>query len=252
MEDIDPPREEPGAARAILRTLEHHHLLWDDEVLWQHQRMDAYAHATDQLVSSGLAYRCNCRRKDLAALGSRYPGTCRNRKRSAHLPHAVRLRIDPDREQAFEDDLLGPYGESVADSSGDFIIRRRDGLPAYQLAVAVDDAFQGITTVMRGADLLDSTPRQLYLLQTFELATPRYAHHPILTNEEGQKLSKQTHAPALNERAIAGNLNFALRFLGQREYHEGADDVEFLLKMATKNWRRGQIPRATSLYLPCP
>jgi len=164
MEDIDPPREEAGAAEAILHSLETHGLLWDGEVLWQHNRLSAYAEITHQLLTSGLAYRCDCRRKDLAQLGPKYSGHCRTRNLPESQPHAVRLLVDDRHAGTFTDVFQGEQAITSAESAGDFIIRRRDGLPAYQLAVAVDDAYQGISSIVRGADLLDSTPRQVLSL----------------------------------------------------------------------------------------
>ncbi|MFT5481861.1 MAG: glutamyl-Q tRNA(Asp) synthetase [Halieaceae bacterium] len=247
MEDIDPPREEPGAADAILRSLEAHGLHWDESVLWQHSRLEAYAEVTNSLLQSGAAFRCDCRRKDLASIGGPYPGTCRNRELPTANSHAVRLKVDADCDIQFEDVFQGDFTQSLTAVSGDFIIRRRDKLPAYQLAVAIDDQFQNITTVMRGADLLDSTPRQIHVMGALGAAVPEYAHHAVLTNIEGQKLSKQTHAPILNHDSVIANLKFALQFLAQEQPTEIDLDTEELLQWAVAHWHRSAVPRVLSL-----
>ncbi|MDX9766175.1 MAG: tRNA glutamyl-Q(34) synthetase GluQRS [Ectothiorhodospiraceae bacterium] len=219
IEDIDPPREQPGAADAILHTLDVYGFEWDGEVLWQSRRHDAYQEAIDRLRRNGTAYPCGCTRSEIAAaarIGSEgpvYPGTCRDGLPPGKHARAIRVRT-LDEPVAFDDRLQGYQTQSLARDIGDFVIRRADGLIAYQLAVVVDDAHQGITDVVRGADLLDSTPRQIHLQHLFELPTPRYLHLPLAVDPRGDKLSKQTHAPALPDDRPVPHLVQALRLLG--------------------------------------
>lgn len=222
VEDIDTPRTVPGAADDILRTLERFGFAWDGPVLYQSTRYDAYAAALARLADSGCAYPCACSRREIADSGTLpgidgglvYPGTCRTGLPPGRAPRAWRLRV-PAEPVAFIDRVQGPVVQQLAEQVGDFVLRRADGLWAYQLAVTVDDEFQGISEIVRGADLLDSTPRQIWLQQRLGYATPAYAHLPVVTNTAGEKLSKQTLAPALDVAEAAGELVAALRFLGQ-------------------------------------
>lgn len=220
MEDIDTLRERAGAADAILRSLEAHALYWDEEVVYQSQRHHYYQAALDDLITRQLAYPCSCSRKFLlrtakkGEFGIIYAGKCR----TDYVPPvgrepAIRVKTD-DHSWRFVDHLLGDYGQQVETAVGDFIIRRSDGLFAYQLAVVVDDHLQGITEVVRGEDLLSATPRQLYLQSLFSYQHPEYMHLPLMLNSEGQKLSKQTFAKALDSDKAADNLCKALHFLG--------------------------------------
>ncbi len=220
MEDLDPPREEPGAADTILRTLEAFGFEWDSEVLYQSRRQTAYGVAEEELIARGVAYPCACTRREVAAAGlqgvdgPRYPGTCRNGTRNGRNARSIRVRVDDDPLQ-FDDRINGEISQRLARDSGDFIIRRTDGLFAYQLAVVVDDAFQGITHVVRGADLLSSTPRQIHLQRLLGLPLPDYAHLPLALGSDGKKLSKQSHArPILSSNPVP-SLTTALRFLNQ-------------------------------------
>ena len=189
MEDIDTPRVVPGAADEILFTLERFGFEWDGPVLYQSTRIEAYREALEQLKRGGFAYACSCSRTTTA------PCLCASRPYISTAQNACRWRV------RFPGD--------------DFTVLRADGVFAYQLAVVVDDAFQGVTDVVRGADLLDSTPRQMHLQKLLGLPIPRYVHVPVVTNEKGEKLSKQTLAPALNLQDAPGLLIEALRFLGQ-------------------------------------
>jgi len=202
IEDIDPPREVPGAADGILRTLEAFDLEWDRPVLYQSSRLEAYAQAADELLASGRAFRCRCSRSEIRAANEgesgRYPGTCRDRQ----IPSgdaAVRVRVDAGLVRVV-DGLQGTSDVDLAASLGDYVVVRRDGLPAYHLAVVLDDAEQGVTTVVRGVDLLDSTAAHVHLQRTLGLPTPEYHHLPVLVNRAGQKLSKQTGAAAVDAR----------------------------------------------------
>jgi glutamyl-Q tRNA(Asp) synthetase len=220
MEDLDPPREVPGAADAILRSLEAFGLHWDGPVLYQGTRHEAYRDTVARLRASGMAYDCGCTRREVGKLGRPgldgpvYPGTCRNGLPPGKRPRAVRLRTQAG-EIAFTDRARGLIRQDVAAQVGDFVIRRADGLFAYQLAVVVDDAHQGITHVVRGADLLDSTPRQILLQRLLGLPTAVYLHHPLVLTPEGEKLSKQTHAPPVDDGNPVPALLGALAFLGR-------------------------------------
>jgi glutamyl-Q tRNA(Asp) synthetase len=216
IEDIDPPREMPGAAAGILRTLERFDLQWDRSVLYQSSRLAAYRDAAAALLLAGRAFRCSCTRSELRdgskGSGLRYPGTCRTRTRHQR-PTAVRVRVDPG-IQTMTDELQGGRSVDLGATSGDYVIVRRDGLPAYHLAVVVDDAAQGVTHVVRGLDLLEATFAHLHLQGALGLARPHYCHLPVIVNSLGQKLSKQSKAAAvdaLDRSAAAGRV---LGYLG--------------------------------------
>lgn len=251
MEDVDTPRNVPGAADAILRMLDALGFEWDGPVLWQSRRTAAYAAALERLREAGLAYGCACSRKEVADSATRpaidgvlaYPGTCR-----AGLPHgravrAWRLRVH-DAAIGFSDRLQGPQVQNLERDVGDFVLLRADGLYAYQLAVTVDDEFQGISDVVRGADLMASTPRQIWLQRCLGYATPRYAHLPVVTNAAGEKLSKQTRAPALRPDQAGAALVAALNFLGQPAPAELARaGVREIWAWALANWSFARIPQ---------
>lgn len=204
IEDIDEVRTVPGADTLILRTLEAYGLEWDEEVVWQTQRHDLYAAALQSLGSR--CFSCACSRKDV---GEQYPGTCRDGLPEGKTGRVIRLRTSVEPVQ-FHDRRLGWFSEPLSD----FVLQRADGLYAYQLVVVVDDAAQEITDVVRGADLLDSTPRQIFLQQQLQVPTPRYLHLPLALNTDGQKLSKQNHAPPVAPTGDAQLLAQALRFAG--------------------------------------
>ncbi|MEY2631522.1 MAG: hypothetical protein RIR00_176 [Pseudomonadota bacterium] len=222
IEDVDTPRNVPGADLDILRTLEAFGFEWDGEVVWQSQRRDAYAAALAQLQAAGLAYPCACSRKEIAALGRQtaidgglvYPGRCRDGLPPTRSPRAWRLRTEAT-PLRFHDAIQGEQQQCLERDVGDFVLLRADGPFAYQLAVVVDDGWQGITHVVRGADLLDSTPRQIHLQRCLGLPQPEYAHLPVAVNAAGEKLSKQTLAPALNPAQAPALLWAALDFLNQ-------------------------------------
>ncbi|MEQ1946809.1 MAG: tRNA glutamyl-Q(34) synthetase GluQRS [Bryobacteraceae bacterium] len=214
MEDVDTPRCVPGTDRLILETLEAFGMISGESVLYQTARTLAYQEALDRLQQMGVAYACSCSRKDTGT--GLYPGTCRNGPKNPHHPLSWRVR--------FDDPALG-----------DFVVRRSDGLFSYQLAVVVDDAAQQITHVVRGADLLESTPWQNHLQRLLGYTVPRYRHIPIATNEAGEKLSKQTHAEPLDATRAPELLRRALRFLEQPEA-EGNTQAE-ILRAAARRWR---------------
>lgn len=219
MEDLDPPREMPGASAAILRTLEALGFAWDGPVVYQSQRLDAYQQALDHLVAQQRAYPCTCTRREIALAGQAgldgvvYPGTCRAGLPAGRTGRAWRLRV-PVGLTHVVDGLHGLIEQDVLACVGDYVLKRADGLFAYQLAVVVDDAWQGVNAVVRGADLLDSTTRQIVLQQALGVATPSYVHLPVLVNAAGEKLSKQTLAPAIRPDAAAAELRLALTRLG--------------------------------------
>lgn len=244
MEDLDRPRVVPGAADAILRQLETFGLEWDGAVVFQSARHDLYRKAMERLQAH--CYACACTRRELedsalAIDGSRvYPGTCRAGLAPGKAARALRVRTN-DEPVRFTDRVQGQVSQCLERDIGDFVVRRADGLFAYQLAVVVDDDAQGVTDVVRGADLLDSTTRQIHLQRLLGYATPRYLHLPVATNVAGDKLSKQTQAAD----ARAADIPAALRFLGIVP-PAGLAPRE-LLPWATAHWDPGRIPRARSI-----
>ncbi|QNM94976.1 tRNA glutamyl-Q(34) synthetase GluQRS [Chitinimonas koreensis] len=253
IEDLDPPREMPGAACGILRTLEAYGFEWDGEVVYQSRRLDHYRAALDRLVAAGLAYPCACTRREIADSSLRgidgpvYPGTCRAGLAAGRAPRAWRLRVG-EGETGFLDAVQGWQSQVLARDLGDFVLLRADGYFAYQLAVVVDDALQGVSHVVRGADLLDSTPRQIYLQQALGSPLPGYAHLPVLTNAAGEKLSKQTRAPALEIERAGLELWQALTILGQQPPAglRGAAPAE-VWRWAFAHWRLGVVPRQRAI-----
>jgi glutamyl-Q tRNA(Asp) synthetase len=218
IEDIDPPREQQGASSRIVDALQRYGFEWDGEIIYQSQNDDAHRSAVARLVELDLAYRCRCSRRTLAdeprgPLGTIYPGTCRNGCEAGEA--AIRV-ITNDKAIEVSDALQGPISQRLESQSGDFVIRRRDGLIAYQLAVVVDDHLQGITDIVRGIDIIDSTPRQVWLQHLLGYDTPRYKHIPVITHPNGDKLSKLTGAEAIPLDAIESTLVKALAILGQK------------------------------------
>ena len=213
MEDLDPPREVAGAADQILTQLESHGLCWDGTVLYQSTRLDAYAEALTALVESGLVYHCECNRQRIQSLGGIYDGRCAQLQLPSEA-NSARLRVNS-LSLSFNDQILGLYQQNLQTQVGDFVLRRRDGLISYQLAVVVDDQYQAISHIMRGSDLLDSTPRQIYLQQCLGYSTPAYAHVPLVLNPQGQKLSKQNLALGLTPGNESQHLWNALHWLSQ-------------------------------------
>lgn len=240
VEDIDPPREVPGAARAQLATLARFGLVPDQPEWFQSRRGDAYRAALEQLADAGIAYRCSCSRSDLAAFGGVHPPRCV--APAGPGAAAWRVRVD-DACVEFHDAIHGPIRTRLADT-GDFVVMRRDGIAAYQLAVVVDDAAQGITQVVRGSDLLDSTPRQVFLQQALGLPTPDYAHLPLVLGEDGQKLGKSQGAVAVNADQPLPVLRAALAVLGQPMPAPCRDEsVQRLLAAALADFDPARIPR---------
>ena len=249
MEDLDPPREEAGAAERILHSLQCHGLHWDEPVLWQGERAAAYGTALDDLRASKHLFYCDCTRAILGADGA-CGGHCQPRQAEISSPAATRVMVPRDARIAFLDQIQGPQETALGLALPDFVVKRKDGLDAYQLAVVVDDAEQGITHIVRGSDLLDSTARQIFLQELLAYPTPRYCHLPVITNPQGQKLSKQNHAPALDDRQAATNLRGALRFLRQNEPPAALTGVAQLLTFAITHWAPQNIP--VTLAIPSP
>jgi glutamyl-Q tRNA(Asp) synthetase len=256
MEDLDPPRIVPEAAADILRTLEACGMEWDGPVACQSTRHDAYHVALHRLRQAGRVYPCACSRREIAdsaisgTEGPVYPGTCRKGVAESRTARAQRLDTRGAAVE-FDDALQGRIACRLDQEYGDFVLYRADGIYAYQLAVVVDDAEQGITDVVRGADLLGSTPRQIYLQQLLGLPRVRYGHLPVAVNERGEKLSKQTFAAPVDAARPLPALVAVLSFLGQqppRPLARGA--VPELWKWAIENWNLGRVPRITSAPLP--
>ena len=245
IEDIDPPREVPGSAGRIEADLLRFGMRSDRPVLFQSTRTTAYRRALQELLDHELAYWCGCSRADLPASGA-YPGTCRNGLPPGKRRRAVRLRVEPEPVR-FTDLVQGEVAESLQQTIGDFVIWRADGLPAYQLAVVVDDAFQHITEIVRGADLLASTARQIQLQRCLGLPTPRYAHHPVAVGENGCKLSKRSNSDPVRSGTPVRSLQAALRFLGQP--CPSGLDLGQTWRWARDNWRLSRVPRGLEIPL---
>lgn len=250
MEDLDPPREMPRAASHILHTLEAFGFEWDGEVAYQSRRYALYEETLCRLKTAGLVYPCHCSRKDWQAGARRgadgfvYNGRCRHpgQRPAPQGKHpAWRIRV-PDRIIGFSDGIVGGYAQNLARDIGDFVLLRADGYWAYQLAVVADDAEQGVTHIVRGQDLLVSTPRQIYLQQCLGVPTPQYAHLPLLTNAQGQKWSKQTLAPALDLNRREQLLRQVFRYLKLPEAPETDRPAE-LLDWAVAHWDMDKVPK---------
>lgn len=245
IEDIDPPRDIPGAGEHIIRTLAKLGLVSDEPVLWQHDRYGAYQTALDELTREGRVYGCACSRKEAALKAAElglpagvYPGTCRCGPNGRPV-RALRF-LTSSGETAFTDRLCGTFTQDVEHEVGDFVLKRADGLWAYQLAAIVDDIHQRVTDVVRGADLLDNTPRQIQLIRALGAPVPRYMHLPLVLNPEGQKLSKQQGATPLDDADPLGELERAWTHLGFARL--GADTIDAFWRAALPLWkaRHGQ------------
>lgn len=249
IEDLDPPREVPGAAERQLRVLAAFGLDSDETVVRQSQRHALYQHALDRLIDQGRAFVCRCSRSDLAAVGGihRRCVTSSAEQKSAAPQAAIRLRVNDGDIVAFNDAIQGPQAQDLAREVGDFVLRRADGYWAYQLAVVVDDADQGITDVVRGADLLDSTGRQILLQRALGLPTPAYAHLPLLLDAHGRKLSKSDAARPLDPADPLPALRAAWRALGQStQALDAVASVTEALDAARVSFNPAQIPNHVS------
>lgn len=250
IDDLDRPRIMPGAAREILSTLETLGMAWDGEVVYQSRRSAAYHAALHELRRSGRVYPCKCSRREIADSSIRgvegyvYPGTCR----SGLAGRARAWRYDTrGAAVSFDDDVQGMVTQDIEREIGDFVLYRADGIYAYHLAAAIDDAEQGVTHIVRGADLLVSTPRQIVLQQALGLPHPRYAHVPVAVDARGEKLSKQTHAPPVTARDAPAALRAALRFLGQPLPPDAkAMPCDALWSWTLQHWRIDRVPRVAT------
>lgn len=247
IEDVDRPRTVAGASDLILRDLERLGLHWDGEICYQSTRTDAYAAALDELVQAGWTYPCACSRKEVGR--NPYPGTCRNGIPAGKKARSIRVRAGNDAID-IRDSVQGPQSQILAATSGDFVVRRADLLHAYHLAVVVDDGAQGITHIVRGADLLETTPAQILLQRRLGLPTPSYAHVPVALNRAGEKLSKQTHAPSINDEPPLRLLCSVLGFLGQHPPKTLLDGcLDDLWHWATAHWRLERVPRRRGIVI---
>jgi|KBSMisStaDraftv2_1062788.scaffolds.fasta_scaffold05702_4 glutamyl-Q tRNA(Asp) synthetase len=255
IEDLDTPRVVPGAADDILRALEKFGMAWDGPIVYQSARNDAYHAQFHRLRALNVLYPCACSRREIADSaahgieGPVYPGTCRKTPPTARPARAWRIHTR-DVEISFDDAIQGRVAQNLASDIGDFVLLRADRIYAYQFAVVVDDTEQGITDVVRGADLLDSTPRQIYLQRLLNLVTPRYCHVPIAVNASGEKLSKQTGATAIDCTRPASALTAALQFLDHSPPAslDGAGPAE-LLEWAIAAWRTDRVPRRRAVMV---
>lgn len=247
MEDLDPPREVDGAAAQQLAALDAFGLRSDGPVEWQSRRSDRYQTALDRLLAEGKAFACHCSRADLAASDGIHH-QCVGKAQRANP--AIRLRVQPGATVAFKDGLQGGVAQDVWREVGAFVLKRADGLWAYQLAVVVDDAAQGMTDVVRGADLLESTPRQILLQRALGLPTPRYLHLPLVVDAGGHKLSKSSEAPAVDAGDPLPALHAAWLALGQAfSAVEASFDAPSFLALAKQAFTPDRLPRVTSLSL---
>ncbi len=237
IEDLDPPRESPRAPAQIMSQLRAHGLHWDGNIAFQSDRLSAYDQALTHLRHQRLCFPCKCARNSFRGI---YPGTCRSRRyEDTNLPYAERVFASGPHIM-FKDLVLGKQTTDLKNEIGDFVIRRKDGLTAYQLAVIVDDGYQGITHVIRGSDLLSSTARQIHLARLLNIAIPVYAHIPVVLGPDGDKLSKQTHAPPVEEASALPTLRLALKVLGQSASQRTT--ISGLLADAIQRWDLTRVP----------
>jgi len=247
IDDIDQPRTIPGADKVILDQLEGLGLLWDGEIIYQSRRIPLYQSALEKLEGLDLTFPCACTRKETA--NKPYPGTCRSGVTHGLTGRSIRIKTD-DQEIGVNDLLQGYYSQSLESDIGDFVIKRTDGLFAYHLAVIVDDADQNINEIVRGADLLDSTPRQIYLQKLLGFSVPGYLHLPVAINKNGSKVSKQSHAKAIDLNNPCNVIFQALEFLGQCPPHEAFNsDLESLLNWSIQNWDLNSLPKQKEIKI---
>lgn len=245
IDDLDQAREAPGAREAILEDLSVHGFAWDGAIRTQHPRRTAYRQSVERLLDSDAAYRCACTRREILANSPTgiYPGTCRNGVRAGKTPRSIRVKV-PDEAMVFDDRWAGRTSQKLERDVGDFVLWRADDVPAYHLATVLDDAEAGVTHVVRGADLLDSTPRQIFLQQLLGLPSPVYGHFPLVL-QAGRKLGKQTRAPRLDHRRPARTLTAALEFLRQDPPATlDAASLEDVWDWALDNWQPDALRQA--------
>ncbi len=249
IEDLDRAREVPGSAARMLSVLEAFGFEWDGPVVRQSERLPLYAAALARLAAQGLLFDCTCARQELEQ-HERYPGYCRDGPRKPSQARARRLRVEPGRIQ-FHDRIQGLFRQDVAAAVGDLLLVRRDGVYAYVLAVVVDDAAQGITDVVRGADLLDNTPRQIYLQQALRLPTPTYAHVPLLTESDGRKLAKSKRSVHLDGERPQSRLRAVFEMLGMRPPADlESGKTSEIWAWAVANWKLERLPKGLAARVP--
>jgi glutamyl-Q tRNA(Asp) synthetase len=249
IDDLDTPRLQPGAADDILFSLEKLGLHWDRGIVYQSKRQLAYRSAEKELDDKELLYPCYCSRKTVA--GKPYSGTCLNRQAIKNTQHSIRVKTQAG-SISFTDLIQGKFEQNLKNDVGDFIVKRADGLYAYHLAVAVDDAEQGVTHIVRGSDLLESTPRQIYLQQQLSLITPLYSHLPVATTHLSEKISKQCKAlDVLSQEKPENILIHSLAHLGQQPDAslKKANNKE-ILQWAVSNWNLSQVPKTSEIIAP--
>jgi len=239
IENIDPPREVPGAGLGQIEALARHGLTSDRDIVWQMDSTRLHERVIDELVAGGLAFPCACTRADLPDSGI-YPGTCRRGLPEDRRPRSIRLQVE-EGSVNFEDAIQGPCLQSPAQECGDFVVRRADGLIAYQLAVVVDDAIAGVTEVIRGCDLIESTGRQMLVYRALGLPSPRYGHLPLIVDESGRKLSKSDRDDPIRHGPPERNLRRALQCLGHPP-PPGLLTVDDLLSWAVEHWSLDKVP----------
>jgi len=247
IEDLDPPREIAGATDDIIRTLDHYGFEWDGEILLQSNRTDLYLQVLAELSDQRHIYPCTCSRSDIkktaqiTAVGLRYAGTCKKGSRTRNKAHSLRLKT-PDKIIGFTDHIQAWYQQNLNRDVGDFIVKRADGEIAYQLAVVVDDAEQNISEIVRGSDLLDSTPRQIYIQEILSFSHPDYAHIPVIVNTDNEKLSKQTMAKPVGKNEVQTNLHAALNYLNQQPPTElQYENIDALWSWAITHWDMNNV-----------
>ena len=248
IDDLDPPREVPGAANEILHALETYGLHWDQAVVYQSNRQQVYSEVLTELQDKGLVYPCSCSRKDILERGEHvYSGHCRKHHLAGQKQYAMRIKV-PETILSWQDLIQGPQSTQLFLANGDFVVRRADGLYAYHLAVVIDDASQGISENIRGADLLPSTSAQRYLQQILDIEPPLYGHIPVAVNARGEKLSKQTGAAPITTSDPERTLVKALQDLGQTPPGDlDTSSVSDILRWGQQNWSLAKIPARQTL-----
>ncbi len=249
IEDLDPPREAAGSAALILQQLRDLGLYWDGDILYQSSRLGAYEVILNQLQERRLCFPCDCTRAQIKAMGNVYDGCCRQRLSVPGNAYAIRVKVDAiDFDIAFDDRIQGHYQQNLGKKVGDFVIRRKDRLFAYQLAVVADDQRQNITHIIRGFDLIDSTPRQIYLQQVLNYSQITYGHVPVMVDKQGQKLSKQAFAASIETDNAAGLIYQALTILGQSPPTAfDKESPQQLLQWAIENWDIQAVPKLANI-----
>ena len=248
IEDLDTPRNATGAVDSILRDLDRFAMHWDGEVTYQSRRPDAYTEALAKLADRGWTFACGCTRRDL--VGGVYPGTCRGGLPPGRSARSVRLRVGAEAVE-FHDAIQGPVAQKLDKEVGDFVVLRADGVVAYHLAVVVDDSEQGMSEVVRGSDLLESTPRQILIQRALGLPTPLYAHLPVAVGADRHKLGKRNHARPIASEHPGTLLVDALEFLGQRPPRDLArTSAAEVIAWATHCWDPGRVPRRRTAPAP--